>query len=88
MYETIYLAAGLLKANPMLLVEIRGFCDYTGTDEYNLQLSNVRAERVKKELVEVHGIDAKRIGTNGKGRIIEPKAKYRPNRRVEFHFSE
>ena len=88
MYETIYLAAGLLKANPMLLVEIRGFCDYTGTDEYNLQLSSIRAERVKKELVEVHGIDAKRIGTNGKGRIIEPKAKYRPNRRVEFHFSE
>ena len=87
-YETIYMVAELLKANPALLVEVRGFSDYTGKDAYNLKLSERRAERVKKELVDVYGVDAKRIGTNGKGRIIEPRAKYRANRRVEFHFSE
>ena len=87
-YETIYMVAELLKANPALLVEVRGFADYTGKDAYNLKLSERRAERVKKELVDVYGVDAKRIGTNGKGRIIEPRAKYRANRRVEFHFSE
>ena len=86
-YETISMVTELLKANPMLLVEIRGFCDYTGTDAYNEKLSLRRAERVKKELVK-QGIDAKRIGTNGKGRVLQPTEKYRPNRRVEFLFSE
>ena len=87
-HETIYLVSELLKANPAVLVEVRGFCDYTGNDPYNQELSKRRAERAKKELVDVYGIDAKRIGTNGNGRIIEPRKKYRPNRRVEFHFSE
>ncbi len=86
--ESIFIVAQMLKANPNLLVEARGFCDYTGSDIYNQDLSLRRSERVKKELVEVYGIEANRIGVNGKGRIIEPSTSYRPNRRVEFHFNE
>ena len=87
-YETIFLIAEILKADPALLVEVRGFTDYMGGNDYNLQLSTKRAERVKKELVDIYGIDAKRIGTNGKGKILSPSTEYRANRRVEFHFNE
>ncbi len=86
--ETILSIAEMLQSNPKLLVEVRGFCDFTGDDDYNRKLSERRAKRVKQELIDVYGINADRIGTNGKGRIIEPALSYRPNRRVEFHFSE
>ena len=86
--ETIFIISEMLKTNPELLVEVRGFTDFTGTDEYNQKLSVRRAERVKKELVEIYGIDAARIGINGKGRLTNPNVSYRPNRRVEFHFNE
>ena len=71
-----------------LLVEVRGYCDYMGKDNYNKKLSIRRAERVKQELVKVWKIDPRRINSNGNGRIITPPIKYRPNRRCDFYFSK
>jgi outer membrane protein OmpA-like peptidoglycan-associated protein/opacity protein-like surface antigen len=85
--QTIRNIAARLKADETLLVEIRGYADYIGDVQYNLGLSQRRADRVKDELVKVHGISSDRIVANGKGRIIEPRAKYRYNRRCDFFFS-
>jgi len=84
---TIRLVAERMLSEPDLMLETRGYCDYTGTVNHNQKLSLLRAERVKKELVEVYGISADRIVTNGKGRILNPGKSYSVNRRVEFHFS-
>jgi len=63
----------VLKANPMLRVQIAGNCDERGSDEYNLALGNRRAISAKQYLVN-HGIDAGRIETAsyGKERPIDP----------------
>lgn len=86
--QEVYKAAQIMKQNPNVLCEVRAYCDYMGTDMYNKQLSTNRANRVKDELVKVYGISADRIIANGNGRLLEPPAKYRVNRRAEFHFSE
>ncbi len=86
--ETIFMVARKLQDNPELVVELRGYADYAGSDDYNAKLSLRRAERVKKELVDIYKIDTRRIGVNGHGRLLDPKSKYRPNRRVEFYFDK
>ena len=60
--QVYYLASNVavLKENPALKVVLGGHADERGTKEYNIKLSNRRAETVKKYLVE-KGIDAERI---------------------------
>jgi outer membrane protein OmpA-like peptidoglycan-associated protein len=48
-------------------VQIDGFTDSVGTDSYNEQLSQHRADAVKAALLS-RGIDASRIGTEGYGK--------------------
>jgi len=84
---TISKVATRMQKDPSILVEVRGYCDFLGDITYNEKLSIRRSERVKKELVNVWGIDADRIIANGKGKIIQPQIKYRPNRRCDFFFS-
>ena len=79
--------ANRMQKDTSLLVEVRGYCDFLGDVTYNEKLSIRRSERVKKELVNIWGIDADRIIVNGKGKIIQPQIKYRPNRRCDFFFS-
>ncbi len=50
----------VLKENPALKIVLGGHADERGTNQYNIKLSNRRAETVKKYLVE-KGIDAARI---------------------------
>jgi len=85
---TISKVAQRLKDDPEVLLEIRGYTDYLGTDAYNAGLRIRRAERVKKELVEVWGIEAARIKADGNGKTLAPKMKYAPNRRCDFFFSK
>jgi len=84
---TISKIASRMQKDNSLLVEVRGYCDFLGDLNYNEKLSQRRSERVKKELVNVWGIAADRIIANGKGKIIQPQIKYRPNRRCDFFFS-
>jgi len=78
--------AARMKADPGLYVEVRGYCDYAGNNPYNNLLSQRRSDRVKAELVNIWKISSDRIIANGKGKVIEPRLKYRPNRRCDFFF--
>lgn len=59
--------AEYLKANPDASITINGYASPEGTEEYNLKLSQRRAEAVKKVLVDKYGIAASRITTVGHG---------------------
>jgi outer membrane protein OmpA-like peptidoglycan-associated protein len=81
--------AKFLKANPALRAFVIGHTDNKGTLDYNVSLSNRRADAVVKALAARHGIDAKRLVPRGLGpmspvatnRSDEGRAK---NRRVEL----
>ena len=87
-YPMIYEAAKVLRNNPDLNVEIQGHTDNTGTAEYNLWLSQKRAESAMNYLVD-KGIDPGRLTAKGYG-IKQPVASNdtpegrAKNRRVEF----
>jgi outer membrane protein OmpA-like peptidoglycan-associated protein len=56
----------LMKSSPDLKVEIQGHTDNVGGKDYNLKLSQERADAVKKFLV-LYGIEAGRLTTQGFG---------------------
>ena len=57
-----------LIENPLLIVEIRSHTDSKGTDKYNEQLSQRRAESVVNYLLE-KGINKKRLTARGYGEV-------------------
>lgn len=75
-----------LQRDTTLYAFIIGYCDNTGSDEYNNALSQKRAESVADELISEYGIDPERVYGCGEGKIIgkRSKASYTPNRRVEI----
>ena len=66
-YPEIKKIALAMKANPKMRIEIDGYTDNIGSKEYNKKLSLERAEAVKKILVEIYGVNPKRIITKGFG---------------------
>ncbi len=79
--------ADFLKKHPKRRVLIEGFTDITGSDEYNLALSQRRAEAVEERLVSL-GIDTGRITSKGYGKKYPVADNDTPegrqqNRRVE-----
>ncbi len=78
----------LLKKYPDVKIEIAGHTDSKGNPKFNLDLSQRRAEAVKKYLTE-HGIAADRLSAKGYGSskpIADNKTPEgrKKNRRVEF----
>ena len=86
----------LIQRNPKATFSVEGYTDSFGSYEYNLDLSQRRADSVKRYLVEAMRINPAQIETRGYG-----SAKFRaspngsieeqsPNRRVEVvvHTSE
>ncbi len=66
-----------------------GHADRRGDEAYNMELSTNRAHAVKDYLVNVHGIEARRLDARGFGetRPLDPRDNedaYSVNRRVEF----
>ena len=57
----------LLNENPNVTIELSAHCDYRGPEEYNLKLSQRRAESVVRYLIQ-HGIDDKRLSPVGYGK--------------------
>lgn len=72
-----------MKSHPNAKVEVTGYSDAkTGTASYNLSLSERRANRVAKILVEKYGIEKSRITVNAKGDTVQPFAENNKNRVV------
>ena len=59
--------ANYLKENPDANITVNGYASPEGTEEYNLQLSQRRADAVKNILVDKYGIAADRINAVGHG---------------------
>lgn len=80
--------ANLLLANPAWKIAIMGHTDSFGTPEYNLQLSQERAQSVADELIR-RGVNSKRIFVKGYGdakplRSNSSEEGRQKNRRVEI----
>jgi outer membrane protein OmpA-like peptidoglycan-associated protein len=74
--EILTKLATLLKRNPKATFTIEGYTDSIGTDEYNFDLSQRRADSVKQYLVQTLAIDPNRIKTRGYGNtkfIVPPR---------------
>jgi outer membrane protein OmpA-like peptidoglycan-associated protein len=86
----------LIRRNPKATFSVEGYTDSFGTPEYNLDLSQRRADSVKQYLVEVMGISPAQIDARGYGQTkfrVSPNGSIdgqAPNRRVEVvvHTSE
>jgi OmpA-OmpF porin, OOP family len=80
--------ANLMQSHPELKFQIEGHTDSEGKEDYNLNLSELRASRVMDILTQL-GIDKERLKTKGYGESkplsdnISPEGKAK-NRRVEF----
>jgi outer membrane protein OmpA-like peptidoglycan-associated protein len=80
----------LIQRNPQAIFKVEGHTDAFGSDQYNMDLSQRRAETVKGWLIENMSIDPDRIQTQGYGktRLIVPADKsveeQQLNRRVEI----
>lgn len=87
-FPTLNKIAEALKAQPDLKVEIQGHTDNRGKRDYNVGLSQRRAETVKAYLVS-RGVDSERLVPRGYGpnRPVAPNSTAQGranNRRVEF----
>src|SRR5437667_358753 len=80
----------LIKRNPKATFSVEGYTDSFGTPEYNLELSQRRADSVKQYLVEVMGISPGQIDARGYGQTkfrVSPNGSIGEqglNRRVEI----
>jgi outer membrane protein OmpA-like peptidoglycan-associated protein len=73
--------ATLIKRNPKGTFTVEGYTDSFGPPEYNLDLSQRRADSVKRYLVEVMGISPDQIQTRGFGQtkfLVQPNLNVGP----------
>jgi OOP family OmpA-OmpF porin len=66
-HSDIERVANFLRAYPKTTVDLEGHTDSKGSEEYNMKLSQRRADNVKKYIVEKFNIDAARISPTGYG---------------------
>ena len=83
--KNIEKAAQKLKENPDMKVELRGYCDFPGSNNYNLKLSEKRVKAVKDALVKA-GIAEDRITVQPQGALANPPKAELKNRRCDFFF--
>jgi OOP family OmpA-OmpF porin len=91
-YNHLQAVASFMKTYPNTKIELDGHTDSTGSEAYNLLLSERRAESVKAYLVNTFGIDAARLTTRGYGESRpvasnESKEGREKNRRVMAEIS-
>jgi outer membrane protein OmpA-like peptidoglycan-associated protein len=86
--EKLAKVSGIILAYPSLQLEVEGHTDSVGTDEYNMQLSENRANSVRDYLVQ-QGINTSSIAARGFGEsqpvtTNDTAAGRQQNRRVEL----
>ncbi len=91
-FSTIDRLASFMRENPERTLAIEGYTDSVGSDTFNLNLSQRRAESVREALVG-RGIDGARISTKGMGKANpvagnDSAAGRQRNRRVEIVISQ
>ena len=87
---TIQQAANRMSRDENLCAIVIGYCDNTGTTQYNKSLGIERANKVANELMEEYGYSEDRVLAVGRG-IIRGKrstGSYMPNRRAEIQFMD
>jgi outer membrane protein OmpA-like peptidoglycan-associated protein len=67
--ESLDQLAGQIKDRQNFILEIQGFADATGTDSYNNQLTQKRADAVRRYLAEQHSIPLHRMHILGFGEV-------------------
>ncbi len=67
--EALDRLTAMLKENPNVTIELAAHCDYRGNDDYNLRLSQRRAESVVRYLTD-HGIAPDRLTAKGYGEQV------------------
>jgi len=82
-------AVAIMKANPKLTGEVRGYTDSTASEEYNQKLSEARAKAVRDYFIK-QGIAGERVRAKGFGEANPVASNDTPegrakNRRVELH---
>lgn len=80
-YAELDRVANVLNQYPQTMVRVEGHTDQTGSEQYNLQLSERRANAVKNALVQ-KGIDPARISAVGMGECCPVSSDNAANRRV------
>jgi len=88
-FKTLADIGQLLNENPALRLSIEGHTDSDGAEDYNLDLSQRRANSVRTYLMETYKIDAGRLETKGLGETMPIDTNDTPegkanNRRVEL----
>ncbi len=73
----------LMEDNPNVTIELSSHCDYRGADEYNIRLSQRRAESVVKYLI-AHGVAADRLTPVGYGETRPKVIRKRLTERYTF----
>ena len=92
-YKDIQSVAGVMKKYPDMKIIVEGHTDNVGGKEYNLNLSQKRADAVKKIMVTKFGIKSSRLTAKGLGssKPIEHNATEegrQKNRRVEVSIDD
>jgi OOP family OmpA-OmpF porin len=67
-HDEVAKVGDFMKKYPTTTAVIEGYTDEVGSDEYNMQLSQQRAESVVKTLVEKFGIEPSRLSAKGYGK--------------------
>ncbi len=84
--DKVKAVARVMKDNSNVKIKVVGFADYTGSDAYNMKLSERRANEVKRLLTKKYGIDEDRVEVDFKGKSAPfGDAQYAINRRVSFY---
>ena len=60
----MYKIVRYIQANPSAKVEITGYTDVQGSEDYNLNLSERRANAVYKVLIELFKVPSNNLSTN------------------------
>lgn len=76
--------AKIMKKDANIKMRVIGHADQTGSEKYNMTLSERRAKAIVKVLVNDYGIDESRFEVVGKGEGDPISKKNNANRRVEF----
>jgi outer membrane protein OmpA-like peptidoglycan-associated protein len=82
-YAELDRVANVLSQYPQTMIRVEGHTDLTGSEQYNMELSERRANAVKNALNQ-KGIDPARISSVGMGECCPVSSDHASNRRVSI----